>query len=161
MSGSKELVPQFPERPKEKALSPGVIFRPGYGHEAAKLKPGQIFDGTAQLCHVIRHNPAMSRVTVDTNLHAYVQFGQPVRPLLAEAPGDPVRAYGLNPAEIPGDLPGLVGLDPADEMPLDRRVALRHLVQRFLHVIFSHCPQAGTYSLVNCVNAMALADRQN
>ncbi len=66
------------------------------------------------------------------------------RPLLGEPAGDAQAIHALHPVEAFGNRAGLVGLDAADEVPLQVQVGeLVHLGQSFLQIVFTEIRDAG------------------
>jgi len=98
---------------------------------------------------------------VDVDLQADIQGRQGFRPLRAQSLGDFSPVHAVDPGKMLGDAPGLVGLNRADEMPLQfQRRQFSPLSQGFLQIVF---PEAG---LARCRHGgdgrgrLRFADRQ-
>lgn len=139
------LLAQGPERvgqSAETAAQPGLrLIRVGNGHQASQRQVGQLanrFDQLVQLCQTAS---GLAVFVINVDLKADVQGSQTGLAFLAEPAGNFQAVDAVHPRKGSGNLAGLVGLNGADEVPVNvRQIRQRGLfVQRFLQVVFAEC----------------------
>src|SRR6056297_4203124 len=102
--------------------------------------------------------PGLLRFAIDVDLQQHVQRYQVIRTLLAQPANDlgPIRA--LNPVEALGNRTRLVGLDRADEMPLESRSAqLILLGAGLIEIVLAEARDAGGTGTFNILGRPGLA----
>ncbi len=85
-----------------------------------------------------------------------------MRPLIIQPPRNLHSINRVHPLESFGDVPGLVGLNVADEMPIDFQILeTGNLLHSFLHEVLPKIALTSPKERFNCASRLLFADGEN
>ena len=126
--------------------------------EFVAVQPGLHGDEFAQRCGVPGRHAGFADLSIDIDLHTYIQWRQRSRPLLAEATRNPVAVHAVNPVEAGRDLARLVGLNRPGEMPFQPAIGERvHFPHGLGQIVLTEGALAVAHSITNRFNIEGLA----
>lgn len=138
MTAGEEGVPGCTEAMKSGALCANIVGGRRYRHQTGEHEARQQGNGLSQFSERIDADPGLARLIADIYLQQDVQRGQGSGALLVQTPGDLETVDTVHPVEALGDGAGFVGLDGANEMPVDVEIRQRFLLgQRLLQVVLT------------------------